>query len=115
MESVEGKRAWPRIKPPFPAIEGAFHKPTVVNNIETMANVPHIVNRGADWFKSMGIPSTNPKDPGSYGPKLYCISGHVNKPVCYEMPLGVTCCGLTGRYAGGGGKGRRGMDATPGT
>src|SRR5437867_1437278 len=69
IESLEGKRAWPRIKPPFPAVEGAFRKPTVVNNVETLANVPHIVNRGADWFKSMGIPSTNPKDPGSYGPK----------------------------------------------
>src|SRR5260370_23802935 len=100
MESVEGKRAWPRIKPPFPAIEGAFHKPTVVNNIETLANVPHIVNRGADWFKSMGIPSTNPKDPGSYGPKLYCISGHVNNPGCYELPLGVTRRELSEPYRG---------------
>ena len=114
IESLEGKRAWPRIKPPFPAIEGAFRKPTVVNNIETMANVPHIINRGADWFKSMGIPSTNPKDPGSYGPKLYCISGHVNKPGCYEMPLGITCRELIERYGGGVWKGRKGKAAIPG-
>jgi NADH-quinone oxidoreductase subunit F len=114
IESLEGKRAWPRIKPPFPAIEGAFRKPTVVNNIETMANVPHIVNRGADWFKSMGVPSTGPKDPGSYGPKLYCISGHVNKPGCYEMPMGITCRELIERYGGGVWKGRKGKAAVPG-
>src|SRR5262245_6260466 len=56
IESLEGKRAWPRIKPPFPAVEGAFRKPTVVNNVETVACVKHIVERGADWFKSMGVP-----------------------------------------------------------
>ncbi|MGQ0634738.1 MAG: NADH-quinone oxidoreductase subunit NuoF [Planctomycetaceae bacterium] len=114
IESLEGKRAWPRIKPPFPAIEGAFRKPTVVNNVETLANVPHIVNRGAEWFKSMGVPSTGPKDPGSYGPKLYCISGHVNKPGCYEMPMGVTCRELIERYGEGVWKGRQGKAAVPG-
>src|SRR5262245_25728872 len=56
IESLEGKRAWPRIKPPFPAVEGAFRKPTIVNNVETVACVKHIVERGADWFKSMGVP-----------------------------------------------------------
>ena len=82
IESLEGKRAWPRIKPPFPAIEGAFRRPTVVNNVETMACIPHIINHGAEWFQSMGVPKdpNNPRDAGSYGPKLYCISGHVNKP-----------------------------------
>ncbi|MDB5334542.1 MAG: NADH-ubiquinone oxidoreductase chain, partial [Planctomycetaceae bacterium] len=116
IESLEGKRAWPRIKPPFPAIEGAFKKPTVVNNIETLACVPHIVNRGVDWFKSMGIPAdpNNPRDPGSYGPKLYCISGHIEKPGCYEMPLGVTCRELVERYGGGVWKGRKGKAAIPG-
>ena len=93
IESLEGKRAWPRIKPPFPAVEGAFRKPTVVNNIETVACVTHIVDRGVDWFKSIGVPPdpNNPRDAGSYGPKLYCLSGHVNKPGCYEAPLGITC------------------------
>ena len=90
IESLEGKRAWPRIKPPFPAVEGAFRKPTVVNNIETLACVTHIVDRGADWFKSIGVPPDpkNPRDAGSYGPKLYCISGHVNKPVLRRIAAG---------------------------
>jgi NADH-quinone oxidoreductase subunit F len=114
IESLEGKRAWPRIKPPFPAIEGAFRKPTVVNNIETLANVPHIINRGVDWFKSIGVPSTGPKDPGSYGPKLYCLSGHISKPGCYELPLGVTCRELIERHGGGVWKGRKGKAAIPG-
>src|SRR5205807_8666605 len=86
IESLEGKRAWPRIKPPFPAVEGAFRKPTVVNNPETLANVVHIVHRGPDWFKSMGVPAPDPNNPGkgSYGPKLYNLSGHVNKPGTIE-------------------------------
>ena len=62
IESLEGKRAWPRIKPPFPAVEGAFRKPTVVNNIETVACVTHIMARGVEWFKSMGVPP-DPKNP----------------------------------------------------
>ncbi len=92
IESLEGKRAWPRIKPPFPAIEGLFRKPTIVNNVETLCCVTHILDRGVDWFKSIGVPPdpNNPRDVGSYGPKLYCISGHVNKPCCVELPLGVT-------------------------
>lgn len=116
IESLEGKRAWPRIKPPFPAIEGAFRKPTVVNNIETMACVPHIINRGADWFKTMGVPAdpANPRDAGSYGPKLYCLSGHINRPGCYELPLGITCRQLIDEYGGGVWKGRKGKAAIPG-
>ncbi len=116
IESLEGKRAWPRIKPPFPAVEGVFRKPTVVNNIETVACVTHIAARGVDWFKSIGIPSDpkNPRDPGSYGPKLYCLSGHVNKPGCYEAPLGITCRELIDRFGGGVWKGRRGKAAIPG-
>ncbi len=92
IESLEGKRAWPRIKPPFPAVEGVFRKPTVVNNVETVACVKHIIDRGVDWFRSIGVPPDpdNPRDPGSYGPKLYCLSGHVEQPGCYEAPLGIT-------------------------
>ncbi|GAB4172795.1 MAG: NADH-quinone oxidoreductase subunit NuoF [Calditrichia bacterium] len=81
IESLEGKRGWPRLKPPFPAIEGAFRKPTIVNNVETLACVPHIIERGADWFKSIG-PESGP------GPKLYCLSGHVNNPGVFELPMG---------------------------
>jgi NADH-quinone oxidoreductase subunit F len=116
IESLEGKRAWPRIKPPFPAVEGAFRKPTVVNNIETVACVTHIIDRGADWFKSIGVPADpkNPRDAGSYGPKLYCISGHVNKPGCVELPLGVTVRELIDKHGGGVWKGRKAKGAVPG-
>jgi NADH-quinone oxidoreductase subunit F len=116
IESLEGKRAWPRIKPPFPAVEGLFRKPTIVNNIETLACVTHIVQRGADWFKSMGVPPdpNNPRDLGSYGPKLYCVSGHVNKPGCFELPLGVTARELIDKYAGGCWKGRQVKAVVPG-
>ena len=93
-----------------------FRKPTVVNNIETVACVTHIVDRGVDWFKSIGVPADpkNPRDPGSYGPKLYCLSGHVNKPGCYEAPLGITCRQLIDEYGGGVWKGRKAKAAIPG-
>ncbi|QDV37153.1 NADH-quinone oxidoreductase subunit NuoF [Tautonia plasticadhaerens] len=107
IESLEGKRGWPRIKPPFPAVEGAFRKPTVVNNIETLCCVPHIVERGVDWFKSMGLPK-------SYGPKLYTISGHVNDQVCVELPLGVTTRQLIEDHGRGVWKGRKAKAAVPG-
>jgi NADH-quinone oxidoreductase subunit F len=116
IESLEGKRAWPRIKPPFPAVEGAFRKPTVVNNIETVACVTHIIDRGADWFKSIGVPSPDPANPGkgSYGPKLYCISGHVNRPCCVELPMGVTVRELVDKHGGGVWKGRKAKGCIPG-
>jgi NADH-quinone oxidoreductase subunit F len=116
IESLEGKRGWPRIKPPFPAVEGAFRKPTVVNNIETVACVTHIIDRGVEWFRSIGVPSDpkNPRDAGSYGPKLYCISGHVNKPCCVELPLGVTVRDLVDKHGGGVWKGRKAKGCIPG-
>jgi NADH-quinone oxidoreductase subunit F len=96
IESLEGKRGWPRIKPPFPAVEGLFRKPTVVNNIETLACLPHILTRGLDWWLSVGTQN-------SKGPKMYCISGPVNRPGCYEAPLGMTCRELIyGEDFGGG-------------
>ncbi|GIW88164.1 MAG: NADH-quinone oxidoreductase subunit F 2 [Isosphaeraceae bacterium] len=107
IESLEGKRGWPRIKPPFPAIEGAFRKPTVVNNVETLCCVPHILERGASWFRSIGTPK-------SYGPKLYTVSGHVNRPVCVELPLGVTARELIDEHAGGCWKGRKVKAVVPG-
>src|SRR5437899_3796161 len=116
IESLEGKRAWPRIKPPFPAVEGAFRKPTVVNNIETLACVTHIIDRGVDWFKSMGVPPDpkNPRDAGSYGPKLYNLSGHVNKPCTVELPLGISLRELVDRHGGGVWQGRRAKGCIPG-
>jgi NADH-quinone oxidoreductase subunit F len=94
LESLEGKRGWPRNKPPFPAIAGAFARPTVINNVETLCNVPHIINRGPAWFKTMGTPS-------SPGPKLYGMSGHVNKPGVYEDELGITLDYAINTLAGG--------------
>jgi NADH-quinone oxidoreductase subunit F len=84
IESLEGKRGWPRIKPPFPAIEGLFGQPTVVNNVETLCNLPHIIERGADWFLGIGTSSSS-------GPKLFCVSGPVNNPGCFEGPMTITC------------------------
>ncbi|HET6250086.1 MAG TPA: NADH-quinone oxidoreductase subunit NuoF [Tepidisphaeraceae bacterium] len=83
LEALEGKRGWPRNKPPFPAIAGAFARPTVINNVETLCLVPPIIEKGPEWFKSMGTKS-------SPGPKLYGMSGHLNKPGVYEDELGIT-------------------------
>ncbi len=116
IESLEGKRAWPRIKPPFPAIEGLFRKPTIVNNVETLCCVKQIMQRGGEWFKSLGIPPdpNNPRDAGSFGPKLYCISGHVNKPCCVELPMGITARQLIEEHGGGVWKGRQAKAVVPG-
>ncbi|MFM8273655.1 MAG: NADH-quinone oxidoreductase subunit NuoF, partial [Gemmata sp.] len=116
IESLEGKRAWPRIKPPFPAIEGAFRKPTIVNNVETLACVTQIMKRGNDWFKSLGVPPDpkNPRDAGSYGPKLYTLAGHVNTPACVELPMGVTLRELVEKHGGGVWKGRKAKTVNPG-
>lgn len=95
IESLEGKRGWPRIKPPFPAVEGYLRCPTVVNNVETLSNLPHIINNGAEWFRAIGV------SPDSPGPKLYCLSGHVKKPGVYEAPMGETLSSLIYDYAGG--------------
>jgi NADH-quinone oxidoreductase subunit F len=116
IESLEGKRAWPRIKPPFPAVEGVFRKPTIVNNPETLANVVHIVDRGVEWYRSLGVQPDpkNPRDPGSLGPKLWNISGHVEKPGTYEAPFGLTVRQLVDEYGGGVWKGRKAKGAIPG-
>ncbi len=83
LNSLEGQRATPRLKPPFPAVVGLYGKPTVVNNVETLCNIVHIVNRGVDWFQSLGKAKNR-------GTKIFQISGQVQKPGCYEFPLGVT-------------------------
>jgi NADH-quinone oxidoreductase subunit F len=99
LESLEGKRGQPRVKPPFPAVIGAFGAPTVINNVETLCCVPGILERGADWFKGIGTDERNT------GPKLYAISGHVERPGTYEFPIGVQFSELLdaagGVYRGG--------------
>ena len=96
LESLEGKRPMPRSRPPFPAISGLYARPTVVNNVETIANVPHIVKHGATWFKAIG-----PNEKSS-GPKIYSLGGWVNRPGNYELPLGsVTFLELIEFWGGG--------------
>src|SRR6187397_493283 len=94
IESLEGKRAQPRLKPPFPAVVGLYGCPTVVNNVETICNVPLIIEKGHEWFAAIG-PDKNT------GPKLFCISGHVKKPGVYEAPMDTTLRQLIYDYAGG--------------
>jgi len=94
LESLEGKRAQPRNKPPFPAVVGLYNKPTAVNNVETLCNIPLIVARGAEFFAALG-----PEKNG--GPKLYCVSGHVKRPGVYEASMSITLRELIDGYAGG--------------
>ncbi|MDH5406167.1 MAG: NADH-quinone oxidoreductase subunit NuoF [Candidatus Aminicenantes bacterium] len=94
LESLEGKRAEPRLKPPFPASVGLFKGPTVINNVETLSNVPHIIMRGPEWFKGFGTEK-------STGTKLFCLSGHINKPGVYELPMGIPLKELIFNYGGG--------------
>jgi NADH-quinone oxidoreductase subunit F len=96
IESLEGKRAQPRLKPPFPAVAGLYGCPTAVNNVETLCNVPLIIDRGAEWFASLG-----PEKNG--GPKLYCVSGHVRRPGVFEGTMDTTLRDLIydNRFAGG--------------
>jgi NADH-quinone oxidoreductase subunit F len=95
MTSLEGNRGYPRLKPPFPAQAGVWGKPTTINNVETLANVPFIVERGAEWYQSIGKP------PKNTGPKLYCLSGHVKRPGVYEAPLGLPLQDLIHDLGGG--------------
>jgi len=117
LESLEGKRGWPRIKPPFPAVEGAFARPTIINNVETLALVGPVVDKGPDWFKTMGTPraeGASPHVPASFGPKLYGVSGHVNRPGVYEDELGIKMSDLIENYCGGMRGGKKYKAAIPG-
>ncbi|MDX1682431.1 MAG: NADH-ubiquinone oxidoreductase-F iron-sulfur binding region domain-containing protein, partial [Phycisphaeraceae bacterium] len=117
LESLEGKRGWPRIKPPFPAVAGAFGRPTVINNVETLAMVGPIMVKGADWFKSMGQgrpEGAPPNVPASFGPKLFGISGQVNRPGVYEEELGIKLSTLIEEYGQGMRDGKKFKAAIPG-
>ncbi|MDP2014884.1 MAG: SLBB domain-containing protein, partial [Actinomycetota bacterium] len=83
LDSLEGFRGQPRLKPPFPAVAGLYASPTVINNVETICNIPYIVDRGVDWFRQFGTE----KSPGF---KVFAVSGHVNRPGIFEAPLGIT-------------------------
>jgi NADH-quinone oxidoreductase subunit F len=100
LESIEGKRGQPRIRPPFPAVYGLYGKPTVINNVETLTNVPFIVEKGAAWYKSMGTE----KSPGI---KVFSLSGNVARPGNYELPLGTTFRELIFTHGGGVPEGRQ--------
>ncbi|MFQ5598626.1 MAG: NADH-quinone oxidoreductase subunit NuoF [Nitrospiria bacterium] len=82
LESIEGKRGKPRTKPPFPAIHGLYQEPTVVNNVETLANLPQIIHKGGAWYAGIGTPK-------STGTRVFSVSGHVKRPGNYEVPLGI--------------------------
>lgn len=93
-EAIEGQRGHPRPKPPYPTTEGLFGKPTVINNVETLAIIPSLVTHGGDWFRQWGTEQ-------SVGLKLFCLSGHVRRPGVVEVPLGLTLRELIERYGGG--------------
>lgn len=94
LESLEGKKGMPRLKPPFPAGFGLYGCPTTINNVESIAVVPTILRRGASWFASIGKPNNT-------GTKIFCISGHVNKPCNVEEAMGISLKELIEKYAGG--------------
>jgi len=94
MESLEGKRGYPRIRPPFPAVIGLYGCPTVINNVETLSSVPSILRNGGDWYADLGTPRNG-------GTRLFCVSGHVNRPGIYELPLGFPLQRMINEVAGG--------------
>ncbi|MCI0751109.1 MAG: NADH-quinone oxidoreductase subunit NuoF [Flammeovirgaceae bacterium] len=107
LNSLEGKRATPRAKPPFPQISGLFGKPTIVNNVETLCCLPHIINNGADWFNELSLTNDS-------GTKIYGVSGKVKKPGAWELPMGTTLRELIEVHAGGMADGLKFRGALPG-
>ena len=94
INALEGKRANPRAKPPFPQVSGLWGRPTIVNNVETLCNIPHIIDRGADWYKTLGVGE-------DAGTKLFGVSGKVNNPGCWELPMGTPIREIIEEHAGG--------------
>jgi NADH-quinone oxidoreductase subunit F len=107
LNSLEGKRATPRARPPFPQISGLWGKPTIVNNVETLCNVPHIVNNGADWYKGLSLTQDG-------GTKIYGVSGKVRRPGAWELPMGTTIREILEEHAGGMREGLRFRGVQPG-
>jgi len=108
LNGLEGKRPNPRLKPPFPAVRGLFGRPTTVNNVETIANIPHIVNGGAEWFKGLAL------NPEGAGTKLFGLSGHLNVTECFELPVGISLREVVDVYGGGVWKNRKFKACLPG-
>jgi NADH-quinone oxidoreductase subunit F len=106
LNSIEGKKGQPRYKPPFPAQYGLYGRPTIINNTESLASVPEILRRGGDWFRELGVPNSG-------GPKLFSVSGNVNRPGNFEVPLGTPFSTLL-EMAGGVRGGRRLKAVIPG-
>lgn len=94
LNSLEGRRAMPRAKPPFPPVVGLWGKPTAFNNVETISNIPHIINHGASWFKSLSRSDDS-------GTKIYGVSGRVKNPGAWELPMGTSICEIVEEHAGG--------------
>src|SRR6202047_5306454 len=94
MESLEGKRGYPRIRPPFPAVGGLYGCPTVINNVETLSAVPALIRGGAEWYAGLDSAKNG-------GTRLFCISGHVNRPGIYELPMGFNLKRMIDEVAGG--------------
>jgi NADH-quinone oxidoreductase subunit F len=107
LNSLEGKRGWPRLKPPFPAVKGLFGEPTIVNNVETLMNVPFIIEKGGKWFADLGVGRSG-------GTRIVCVSGHVNRPGVYELPMTITFNQLIDEVCGGMWKGRKVKGVVPG-
>jgi NADH-quinone oxidoreductase subunit F len=107
LNSLEGQRGQPRLKPPFPAVKGLFGNPTIVNNVETLMNVPFIVQNGGKWFADLGMGRSG-------GTRIVCVSGHVNKPGVYELPMGITFREMIDDVCGGVWKGRKAKAVIPG-
>src|ERR1035441_7212474 len=107
MESLEGKRGIPRIRPPFPAVVGLWGGPTVINNAETLASVPHIILGGGEWFANLGTPRNG-------GTRLFCMSGELEKPGVYELPMGYNLKKMIYDVSGGMTKGRNLKGVVPG-
>jgi NADH-quinone oxidoreductase subunit F len=107
LNSLEGRRGWPRLKPPFPAVKGAFGKPTIVNNVETLCNVPAIVEHGGEWYAKLGMGRSG-------GTRVLCVSGHVNKPGVYELPMGIPMRQVIDEVCGGMRDGRTARCVIPG-
>jgi len=107
MESLEGKRGYPRIRPPFPAIVGLYGSPTVINNVETLSAVPSILHRGGEWYAGLGSAKNG-------GTRLFCISGHVNRPGLYELPMGFNLKRMLEEVAGGVADGKKLKAIIPG-